>query len=71
MEIQEQLFLHLVRVISETNGITLEETLQLTATSAHVDTECKAEFKDFLSKLYLFLKRMQSFQIRESLAQKY
>ena len=54
MDISTQLFHHLVRIISETNGITLEETLELTQTSAHVSTECKAEFKDFLSKLYLY-----------------
>ena len=54
MDISTQLFHHLVRIISETNGITLEETLELTQTSAHVSNECKAEFKDFLSKLYLY-----------------
>ena len=52
--IVEEIHYYLVQIISETNGITLAETLELALSSSHVPEICKIELRDFYNKLYLY-----------------
>lgn len=50
----ENITSHLVRIISETNGLSLHDTLQLLIASPEVDQQSKNEFSDFVKKLDAF-----------------
>lgn len=47
----EILTAHMTRIISETNGLSLQDTLQLLIASPEVDTESKNQFVDFSKKV--------------------